>query len=719
MATFLHRIGLGSARHRFAVITVWVVVLVASVAGALTLSGETVDDFEIPGQESTTALDLMEEKFGSVSSGANADVVFQASDGTLLTDPAVQTEIQALLDELSTLDGVVSVSNPFDPAAPTVSQDVSAGFASVTYDVQPQEVGEAQTEALFETVEQASTESLTVDVTGSATQGPPHIGGASEAIGVIIALAVLALTYGALAIAGMNLLTALIGVAIGALGITTVTGFVDLQSTTPILATMLGLAVGIDYALFIVTRFRQELRNGHDVNEAIALAVGTAGSAVVTAGLTVVIALSGLAIAGIPFLTEMGLAAAATVVIAVLVALTLLPAFLSLLGRKALPKKERKSDVVKHNERGFFTGWGEFVSKRRWVSLVSAVVVLGIVAIPVASMQTTLNPAFPDDSTQTRAETALAENFGEGIGGPLLVLVDGDGAPARAQQLAIEIPSLAGVAQVQPSGVTPDGSAALITVIPQSGPDSDETLNLVHELRDIVHEGSPTAYVTGETAISVDVSETLDKALPLYLLVVVGLAMVLLILVFRSILVPLVGVLGFLLTIGASFGATTAVFQWGWLKDVVQADTTGPVMSLAPIIVVGILFGLAMDYQVFLVSRMHEAYAHGSAAKAAIVAGFRQAGPVVLAAAAIMFSVFGGFVPAGDATVKPIAFALAVGIFFDAVIVRMIAIPAALALMGKAAWWYPNWLRWLPTLDVEGAALEKKTDSAKLTEADK
>jgi putative drug exporter of the RND superfamily len=428
---------------------------------------------------------------------------------------------------------------------------------------------------------------------------------------------------------------------------------------------------------------------------------------VVTAGITVVIALAGLAVAGVPFLTEMGIAAACTIIVAVLIAITLVPAVLGFIGRRALPRKLRSATgpIAASDGRGFYKGWAATVTRFRVLSLLAAVAVLAVVSIPFFSMRTSLIQPPAEGSTQAKAQELIAQHFGPGFSGPLLVLVDG--APDRATALAQQVQGLDDVAVVAPPTPNPAGNAALITVIPKSEPDSAETVDLVHAMRD-GFEGQKGVYVTGQTAVSVDVSQKLEDALPRYLILVVGLALVLLILVFRSILVPVVGVIGFLLTIGSALGATTAVFQWGWLQQIVNAETTGPLLSLSPIIVIGILFGLAMDYQVFLVSRMHEAHAHGATPRDAIVTGFRQAAPVVVAAATIMFSVFAGFVPEGNDTIKPIAFALALGILFDALIVRMIAVPAALGLLGRAAWWLPRWLSWLPVLDVEGTALERK-----------
>ena len=712
MARLLSRLGRTAHEHRLAVVLVWLVALVGGGLGAATLAGETSNAFSIPGQESTTALNRIAEEFGA-GGGATARVVLRAPAGQTLTAPQNATAVGGLVTELATLPGVASASDPLDPAAPAVNADQTTGYSTVTYRAAPGEVTPEEQDAMLAAVDAARGSGLTVEVGGDAVTAPVQVGGPAEAVGVLVALVILAVTYGSLVTAGMNLLTAAIGVGIGVLGITIATGFVGLSSTTPTLATMLGLAVGIDYALFIVTRYRQELRHGADVGTALATAVGTAGSAVVTAGITVVIALAGLFVAGIPFLTQMGVAAAATVVVAVLIALTLVPAVLSYLGRRALPRSQRTpgpapSSHAGTGSRGFFPGWIGVVARHRVPALLLSVLVLGTIAVPFFSMRTTLVQSPAEGTTQARAEQLLADGFGPGINGPLTILFDGAGAVQAATGVSGAIAGLDDVAVVTPPVPNADGSAALLTVVPGSGPTSAATEALVEDLRALLaRTDGPPASVTGQTAVSVDVATTLDAALPVYLALVVGLALVLLVLVFRSLLVPLVGVLGFLLTVGASLGATVAVFQWGWLADVVNLDTTGPLLSLTPILVIGILFGLAMDYQVFLVSRMHEAHASGATPRNAILTGFRQAAPVVVAAALIMFSVFAGFVPAGEATIKSIAFALAVGILVDAFVVRMVLVPAALALLGGRAWWLPRWLRWLPVLDVEGAALEK------------
>lgn len=728
MAYLLSRIGAFSHRHRLAVALVWLAVLVAGGVGALTLSGATSNSFSIPGQESTIAQERLAEEFGA--GGATVSVAVATEDGRTLADPESAAAVGELVDTLAGLPGVAEVTNPLDPAAPAVNPELTIGYATVTLEGLLEDVTAEQRDGLLAAVEDASSDTLTVEASGEAlSPGVPHMG-IGEVIGVVVALIVLAVTYGSLVAAGLNLLTAGVGVGVGVLGITIATGFMELSSTTSALAGMLGLAVGIDYALFIISRYRQELLRGADVGTAIALAAGTAGSAVVTAGLTVVIALLGLSVVGIPFLTQMGVAAAATIVFAVLVALTLVPAAMSFVGLRALPRKARgplaagnraaAAEVTegRPEKPGFLARWVATVTRYRVATVLLTIAALGVLSVPFTSMSTTLVLTPEPGSTQERAQELLAEGFGEGINGPLVVLFEGDGASQTAAGVSEAVAALPDVGLVTPPEPNADDTAALLTVIPESGPQSEATEQLVGDLRaELAGTDGVEAYVTGATAVSVDVAQALDDALPVYLVLVVGLAFVLLVLVFRSLLVPLVGVLGFLLTVGASLGATVAVFQWGWLADLVALTSTGPLISLTPILVIGILFGLAMDYQVFLVSRMHEAHAHGEAPLEAIRAGFRRSAPVVVAAALIMFGVFAGFASSPDPTLKSIAFALAVGILVDAFVVRMVLVPAALALMGRHAWWLPRWLRWLPSLDVEGAALTDRRPDAGTAEA--
>ncbi len=485
----------------------------------------------------------------------------------------------------------------------------------------------------------------------------------------------------------------------------------DLGSTTSTLAMMIGLAVGIDYALFIVSRYRVELAEGRARDEAAGRAVGTAGSAVVFAGLTVVIALVGLAVVNIPMLTKMGVAAAGTVVIAVLVALTLVPAILAFAGKKVLPAGTKSRLFGKGKPAGAEpkanggTRWARFVLRRPVMVLLVAVIGLGAIAIPAGKLEMGLpdDGAQPVSTTQRKAYDLLSEGFGPGFNGPLLVVVDGD--KKLADETEARIKGLQGVAVVTPPNPNKDGDASVITVIPKDRPSSAETEALVHTIRD---GSGDDVLVTGATAMNIDFSQKMNDALLPYLGLVVGLAFLLLMLVFRSVLVPLKAALGFLLSVVAALGAVVAVFQWGWLGSLFGVEQTGPIMSMMPIFMVGVVFGLAMDYEVFLVTRMREAYVHGERPGQAVVTGFQYSARVVVAAAIIMIAVFAGFIGASEQMVKMIGFGLAVAVFFDAFVVRMTIVPAVLALLGHRAWWLPGWLdRLLPNVDVEGESLRK------------
>jgi RND superfamily putative drug exporter len=529
---------------------------------------------------------------------------------------------------------------------------------------------------------------------------------------LLIASAVLVITFGSLLAAGLPLLTALLGVGATVAGLATVAGPLTLPTTAPALALMLGLAVGVDYALFIVARHRSQLASGLPVPESAARAIGTAGTAVVFAGLTVVIALAGLAVVRIPFLTAMGLAAAGAVVVAVLVAVTLIPAVLGFAGDRLRPRPGSRAARREAGDGRPTMGarWVRLVTRRPLVTTLAVVAALGVLAVPAAGLRLALtdNGSAPALSTQRQAYDLTAAAFGPGFNGPLLVLADlgneGD-RQAAATALAGRLGAVAGVAATGRPQLSTDGRYALLRVIPETGPQDERTERLVTDLQ---AAGGESVGVTGVTAIGLDISALLRASLVPFALVVVGLAVLLLMVAFRSLVVPLKAALGFLLSVGATLGAVVAVFQWGWLADPIGISRTGPVISFMPVILMAVLFGLAMDYEVFLVSRMHEEYARSGDPRRAIAQGFRASARVVAAAALIMISVFSSFIPNGDATLKPIAFALAVGVLLDAFLIRMTLVPAVLALGRHGGWWLPRWLdRVLPNLDVEGARLTR------------
>ncbi|MFF8608848.1 MMPL family transporter [Streptomyces sp. NPDC015346] len=715
MATFLYKLGRSAFRRRRLVALLWVALLALAGAGATTAPAATSSSFSIPGTEAQKAFDLLEQRFpGGNADGATARVVFKAPDGQKMTDAPNKAKVEKVVGELkSGSDQVASVTDPYTARA--VSKDGSTAYVSVSYKVSGMELSDATREALQKTGHDAQGRGLTVEIGGDALQTVPATG-AGEIVGVVIAGIVLVMTFGSLVAAGLPLLTAIIGVGIGVSSITALASVLDLGSTTSTLAMMIGLAVGIDYALFIVSRYRAELAEGREREDAAGRAVGTAGSAVVFAGLTVVIALVGLAVVNIPMLTKMGFAAAGTVLIAVLIALTLIPALLGFAGSKVMGRKQRKSavDVTKADSKpNAGTRWARFVIRRPVMVLLVGVLGLGAIALPAASLEMGLpdDGSAPTSTSQRRAYDLLSDGFGPGFNGPLMVVVDGDRAAADSTVEKIKV--LDGVVAVTAPTPNKAGDTAMITVVPKDRPSSVETEELVHDIRDATGDN---VLVTGATAMNIDFSQKMNDALLPYLALVVGLAFLLLMVVFRSILVPLKAALGFLLSVVAALGAVVAVFQWGWLGGLFGVEQPGPIMSMMPIFMVGVVFGLAMDYEVFLVTRMREAYVHGERPGEAIVTGFRHSARVVTAAAVIMIAVFSGFIGMDDQMIKMIGFGLAIAVLFDAFVVRMAIVPAVLALLGHKAWWLPKWLdKVLPNVDVEGEGLAKATGSPDAT----
>ncbi|WP_328748897.1 MMPL family transporter [Streptomyces sp. NBC_00285] len=721
MATFLYRMGRLAFRRRWYVALVWAAVLAAVGLGALKAPGATDEGFAMPGIESQKAFDLMEQRFpGATADGATARIVFVAPTGEKVTAAENRKAVESTVAGLSDGSQVAGAVDPFQAKA--VSGDGRTAYATVTYKVAANDLTDDSKAQLEKAIEDARGSGLTVDAGGTAMNDGGGAGGAAEVIGVAIAAVVLLVTFGSLAAAGLPLLTAIIGVGVSMASILALADALGLSTTTGTLAMMLGLAVGIDYALFVVSRYREERAKGRAPQEATALAVGTAGSAVVFAGLTVVIALAGLAVVGIPMLTKMGLAAAGAVVVAVLIALTLVPALLGFWPNAVLRRKDRKqARPDKEPEDNGGTRWARFVLRRPLPVLILGVVGLGALALPMTSLQLGMpgDEAKPTSTTERRAYDALAEGFGPGFNGPLTVVVDAKGdddAKAAAAAISKDIGATKGVVSVSPARFNEAGDTAVFSVVPSTAPTAEKTKDLVTTIRGerpgIESETGATYEVTGTTALNIDISGKVQSALVPYLIVVMGLAIVLLLVVFRSLLVPLKAALGFLLSVLASLGTVVVVFQEGHGASLLGVETTGPIMSLMPIFLVGIVFGLAMDYEVFLVSRMREAYVHGETPDQAVTSGFRHSARVVVAAALIMIAVFAGFIGESESMIKMIGFGLATAVLLDAFVVRMAIVPAVLALLGARAWWLPAWLdRILPRVDVEGEALTRTADT--------
>jgi RND superfamily putative drug exporter len=728
VSSFLYRLGRFAAQRRRSVLAVWLVVLVIACGAALFNKG-TDDTFEIPGTQSQDALDYLGRVFPETS-GSSAQLVIVVPQGQDVTQLAVGPTADAV-EAIKNVDQVASVINPFDPnptgqaiggerprmqgavsgdhRAAIVTAQLTVALADVNQDTRNQltDIGEHLAAAIGQ--------GATVHVGGPAFSNPVPKLSPTEGIGLLIAFVVLLLVFRSLIAAGMPLLTAVLGVGISVALIYTATLFTPVSSTAPMLAVMLGLAVGIDYALFLLSRHRDQLAEDLDVEESIARATATAGSAVIFAGLTVLIALLGLSVAGIAFLTTMGLAAAAGVAIAVAVAVTLVPALMAFAGERLRPKTDKPRRKHGPQRAQVSRCWVALATRVPLLTVVIVVAGLAVCAVPAADLRL----ALPDNGTEEEGTPArdtyqvVSEHFGPGYNGPLIVTADiitSTDPVGVVNKIADEISRLPGVASVPLATPNPKADTGVIQVVPAAAPDSAQTEDLVKAIRG-QREHFQEAYgvdtaVTGITAVGIDVSKQLSGALLPFAILVVGISLVLLAMVFRSIWVPVKATAGYLLSVGAAFGATSFVFQQGHLATVLGVAHTGSVVSFLPIILMGVLFGLAMDYEVFLVSRIREHYVHHGDPHEAIESGFISASRVVVAAAVIMFAVFAAFVPEGSATIKPIAFSLAIGVFVDAFLVRMTLVPAVLALLGRRAWGLPGWIdRRLPVFDAEGDAL--------------
>ncbi len=721
MATLLYRLGRFAYRRAALVITVWVIALAAALGVGLSLGGQTDESFSIPGTESQEALDQLDQLFPEAA-GTTVQAVVAPEDDSLVTDADIRGEIDALMADLESIPGVETVLGPFDEfASNQVSDDESVAIVQASLEGTSQSISTETLDAITAT---ADARDVRVEFAGQVFQNTTVGITVIEVIGVLVAGAVLVVTFGSLLAAGMPLAAALIGIGISLGGILGVAAFVPVSSSAPLLALMIGLAVGIDYSLFILSRHRTQLARGERPLESAGIAVGTAGSAVVFAGVTVIIALLGLLVVGVPFLSVMGIGAAVAVTVAMLAATTLLPAFMGLAGDRLVPREGsrawKRAHPASSSRPTMGRRWVRGVMRRPILSTVGVVLVLGTVSIPAFSLDLNLPDGGkePEGSTQRIAYDLIADSFGPGTAGPLLVTLDitqSTDIMGDLEGIRDDLEAVDGVASVSQGIPSPGLELAIFRVAPTTAPDAQETKALVAELREtgqLIEEeyGTPLA-VTGVTAVGIDISTRLTGALVPFGIIVVGLSIVLLMAVFRSVLVPVKAALGFLLTVGSAIGVTVAVFQWGWGAELLHAEP-GPILSFMPIILMAVLFGLAMDYEVFLVSGMREEHVHGATPREAIEEGFTTGARVVTAAALIMFFVFAAFVPEGAGLIKPIALGLAVGIAVDAFVVRMLLGPALMTLFGRAGWWFPRFLdRLLPDLDVEGARLRHHRDT--------
>ncbi len=763
MGKFLHGLGSFAYTHKWRVLFGWIIILVIVGAIARANIQPTSSDISIPGTEAQKTLDRVAELFPASGKGSGR-VVFEAPAGKSIS--AYDSQINTLVTNIQNVGGVASVMNPLKNPS-EISNDGTIAYAQISLTQEAGSITSATRSSISSIVNDARRSGLTVAMGGDLiNKAPGEILGVGEVAGVVLALVVLLITLGSLIAAGMPIATAIIAIGVSMAGLFSLSKVITISSTTPTLAVMLGLAVGIDYSLFIINKYRTYLLEGYDNKLAAAKAISTAGNAVIFAAATVVIALSALTIVNIPFMSTMGLAGAATVAVAALVAISLIPALLGFAGHKVFRGKTRRMiaeaqakgphDTQSVSHQAFWYKWGALITRNPVKFLVLGVVIMAVIALPARS----LTLGLPTDqyaatsTTQRQAYDLLSKGFGVGFNSPLLVVVEGLPAVSDADKQAIRIPlteqvnaqfaslpktaavmakKSAALAQVEqsvnsyakyyqlklvssklatlsdvktssPILATTDGTKGVIQIIPNTAPSDTKTSDLITTLRSDSERsaigGNVSLAVTGSTALQNDINVKLANALPEYLAVVVGLSLILLIVAFRSILVPVKATIGFLLSVTAMFGALVAVYQWGWFGI---ATAPGPIVSFVPIIAIGVLFGLGMDYEFFLVSSMHEVHLHTRDAKQAVVSGFGIGSKVVTAAALIMASVFAGFITNSDGTVQAIGFGLALGVFLDAFIVRMTIVPAIMTLLGNAAWWLPKWLnKIIPHVSIEG-----------------
>jgi RND superfamily putative drug exporter len=676
----LRRFGEWVAHHRWTVIIIWLIALMG-VGGAVGHFGTKYSaNLAVDGLPSLTVADQVNEVFGQNQEDGTLRVVIEAKQSQKMTDPAEMQRIITTLTEIQSVSAhVTNVSNPYEQK--TISADMTTVFADVTFDQKASEVDEKVVQSVEKTAKQLADHGYNVDFTGNVLAAV-EVGTTAEIIGMAVAFVLLLILFGRIVAAGLPLITAIFGLGVALLGFGLSTQFFEITNTAVSLATMLGLAVGIDYGLFVLHRYREIMQKPVTLQQAIGQAVGTAGSAVVFAGVTVIIAVLGLSLIGFDFITQMGIAAALAALFAVLSAITLMPALISLLSRWILPKHVKDADSTQPNL------LGRLLVKAPWLYAIAAILVLIMLAMPVGHMRYGMptDGQQPTHTTQRQAYDILADKFGEGFNSQLVVLAQVD-SPQDAQKAYQAISEVDDVAMVTPPQVK-DGYALLVA-IPKEGPNAPSTEKIVHAIRDI-EINQQSLGVAGTAAANIDIVEKLNDAIPKFAGLIMVLAFILLMVVYRSFLIPLVAMIGFGLSLLAALGVVTLVVQDGHWQDVLQFSGATPILAFLPVIVIGVLFGLAMDYEVFLMSRIHEYYQDSGNNRQAVLKGLKSATPVIVTAALIMFAVFSSFVFTPDPIVKSLGLALGVGVLFDAFIVRLVLVPALTLLFGNANWWFFN-----------------------------
>lgn len=717
MSNVLYRIGRVCTRRRWRVLFAWVAIVVALVVVGKVAGGQFVDRLQVPGVESQKAANLLLETFPS-QAGGSMQVVFHVPNGTSSDEP-VASAIAASLDAMAVVPHVVQ---PAPALLKRVSSDGKTVLTTVQFDDEVRVLPRSVYYEVVATTEVATATGVQVEFGGEFPRlmEQPSLGG-TEGIGLLAAMVILLFAFGSVIAMGLPIGTALFGLGAGIAVITCLSAFVDMPSTSEMLASMIGLGVGIDYALFIITRHRAGLHRGLTIEDAAGRSIATAGQAVLIAGGTVVIAICGLAVAGIPMITFMGIGAAIVVAVMVTSSLTLLPALMGFAGhnidRFGLPGTKRVSEGSTTNVDGEYHGWARWahhVSRHPVVYLLVGLAFMLTLAAPILDLRLgqTDSSQSPTTSTLRRSYDLLAQGFGPGFNGPFVLAVNLEGTtlpPEQVvEQLSAAVSADPNVAKVARATVGPDGKAAVIQVIAKSAPQDKATGELVSRLRssvlpDAVAVTGGAVYVGGQTATFIDLSNRVADRLPLFIGCVVGLSFLLLMVVFRSILVPLKAAIMNLLSIGAAYGVIVAVFQWGWGAELFGVHQSLPIVSFIPMFMFAILFGLSMDYEVFILSRIREEYNHSGDNTESVIVGITATARVITSAALIMISVFISFVFGGEPTIKMMGIGLATAVFVDATIIRMVLVPASMRLIGNANWWLPKFLdRLIPNLDIEG-----------------
>jgi RND superfamily putative drug exporter len=705
----LRRLAAHCYKHRWRVLVSWIVLLVGVNVLAQTVGGDLLKTFSLPGSESQSAFDVLKRDFSR--KGDTGELVFKVRGAGDVTSPKVKSAINPVIDELRNQPHVVSVDSPYDPAnSRFISSGGKIAYAEILFDVQANDVPITLATHMRSVVSKANSPDLQIELAGSmfTDQTQP----ASEAIGIAAAILILLLAFGSLLAMGLPIMTALFGIGIGLATVTLLARVLDIPSFAPQVTAMIGIGVGIDYALFISTRYREALHEGADPERAVVHAIDTSGRAVLFAGGTVVISLLGLFVIGVSFIRGLAIGASLAVLFVMAAAVTLLPAVLGFVGHTidkfALPSAKRKRSA----EGSFWTRWSQTVQRRPWAAAVGGLLILLFLAVPFFSLRLGVADAGNDPTklTTRRAYDLLSQGFGPGFNGPLLIAGDAKASDRpTAERLRAAINADPGVAQVSPVIQSPKGVGVLIQVVPKGSPQDESTTQLVHRLRDDVIPAATAGtgvqmYVGGQTAIGVDLADTLGQRLPFMFLAILLLSFVLLMVVFRSLLVPLKAVIMNLLSIGAAYGVIVAIFQWGWVRNLVGIGKEGPIEAWVPMMLFAIVFGLSMDYEVFLLSRIKEEYDDHGDNSLAVAHGLAKTARLITAAAAIMICVFGSFVLSDLRVLKLIGFGLAFAVLIDATLVRLVLVPATMELLGDRNWWLPKWLEWLPRVNVEGTA---------------